>query len=256
MIPLHIFTLALDAIDFLPWQLETFEALERPWTWHIVTGVADNVADTKWCAKIAPRLSRDGTEEWLAKHAKHPNIRISRRQLWPGKTAMCNAATSKINEDCVLMQIDADEIWTAGQIEKICKLYESGSYDRIRFLCRYFVGENLFVSSNCGWGNKPGEWSRSWLFRPGMFFTCHEPPVLEGCGRREMSREESSRHGLVFDHLAYVMEHQVAFKEKYYKYAGAVDGWRRLQAQTKFPCSLKQFLPWVDDGTMVDKIKA
>jgi hypothetical protein len=254
MIPIHIYTLALDAVKFLPLQLEVFEGIKRPWVWHIVTGVAENVSDTRWCAKIAPRLSRDGTEEWLHKHSNHPNIRVYRRQLWPGKTAMCNAAISKINEDCILMQIDADEFWSAEQLEKICQIYRSGNYDRIRFYCRYYVGEDLIVSSDQGYGNKPGEWSRSWLFKPGMFYTCHEPPVLEGCGRREMSREESRGLGLVFDHFAYVLEEQVAFKEVYYKYSGAVYGWKKLQAHTQFPAKLKQFLGWVDDDAVVSRV--
>lgn len=253
---LHIFTLALDAIQFLPRQLETFEKLNRNWTWHIVTGVADNVADTRWCAKMAPRLSRDGTEAWLVKNSKHPNIRIYRRQLWQGKTAMCNAAVSSIQEPCTLFQVDADEFWTSEQIEKICQIHERGDIDRMRYFCRYFVGPEIVVSNEGFFGNKVGEWSRSWSYKPDMFFTSHEPPVLSGCGRREMSREESRSLGLVFDHLAYYYEDSVKFKESYYKYAGAVDGWKRLQAHDKFPCKLKPFLNWVDEHAMVDKFKA
>lgn len=254
-LPLHILTLALDAIKFLPRQLEAFEKLDRPWIWHIVTGVADNVGCTRWCAKVPPRLSRDGTEEWLLKNSRHPNIRIYRRQLWPGKVAMCQAAVSTIQEPCTLLQVDADEFWTAEQIEKICQIHEGGEIDRIRYFCRYFVGPEIVVSNEGFFGNKIGEWSRSWSFEPEMFFSSHEPPALNGCGRREMSREHSRSLGLVFDHFAYYYEDSVRFKERYYKYDGAVDGWKRLQAHDNFPCKLKPFMKWVDENAMVDKLE-
>ena len=62
---LHIFTLALDAMPFLPQQLAIFEQLKIPFHWHICEGVADNVLDTDWVAKIPPRFSRDGTSEFI-----------------------------------------------------------------------------------------------------------------------------------------------------------------------------------------------
>lgn len=254
-LPVSIYTLALDAIRFLPRQLEIFEKLNRRWNWHIVSGVADNVLDTGWCAKIPPRLSRDGTDEFLNAHMKHPNITIQRRQLWPGKTAMVNAALSKIKEPCVLMEIDADEMWRPEQIEKICQLFETGKYDKMSFFCRYFVGENLIVTSENGWGNRPGEWLRGWMFKPGMIQARHEPPVLSGCGHRELSRMETRKLGLVFDHEAYKYEESLIFKEQYYRYKGAVDAWKRLQVHNNFPCRLNTFFAWVDRTVIVDRIR-
>lgn len=249
---LHIYTLALDAMPFMPIQLRVFESLKCDWVWHVIEGAADNLLDTGWCAKITPRFSRDGTSEWLTSQLKHPNIRIYRRQLWPGKTAMVNAALSTINEECVLMQIDSDELWTAEKIGKIMEVYETGQYDRMRFFCRYFVGPKIVtVGTNC-WSNNEGEWSRSWRFKPGMIQKSHEPPILQGCGTMELSRNTAKDLGLVFEHFAYVLPKQIAFKEVYYKYRGAVDQWNRLQANTEWPVDLKKFLPWVGSGVTAD----
>lgn len=252
---LAIYTLALDAMRFLPRQLEIFEKLNRRWNWHIVSGVADNVSDTSWCAKIPPRLSRDGTDEWLNAHLTHPNITVQRRQLWPGKTSMVNAAISKLKEPCVLMQIDADEFWTPEQIEKICLAFENGYYDKMYFYCRYFVGENLIVTSENGWGNRQGEWLRAWLWKPGMIQERHEPPVLKGCGNYILTRDDTRKLGLVFDHEAYKHVESVEFKEHYYKYRGAVNGWKRLQQNNDFPCRLNKFFSWVDNSVIVDRIR-
>lgn len=254
-LPLHIYTLALDAAKFLHRQLEVFKQINREWTWHVMEGVADNVKDTSWVAKIPPRLSRDGTTEWLNQAmVENPRIKVYRRQLWPGKTAMVNAAISRIQEPCVLLQVDSDEFWTAEQIEKMCSLYESGRYDRMRFYCRYFVGPDIVVTTTNTWSNRPGEWSRSWLFKPGMIAEKHEPPVLKGCGRRELNRDETLKLGLFFNHEAYMYADQIEFKERYYKYRGATDGWRRLQQNKIWPTKLKPFFNWVEDSVIVDKI--
>lgn len=253
-LPLHIFTLALDSIRFLPRQLETFEKLGRDWRWHIIEGVADNVLDTSWVAKIPPRLSRDGTSEWLNSKLKHPNISIHRRQLWNGKNAMVNAALKTITDQCVLMQVDSDEFWTAEQLENICQIYESGEVDRMRFFCRYFVGDNIVVTTENLFANRVGEWSRSWLFKVGMMSKKHEPPIISGGGTRELTREQTRDLGLVFQHEAYKYEEQLIFKESYYSYNGALEGWKRLQQNKIWPCKLKPFFHWVEDSVMVDKI--
>jgi len=254
-LPIHIYSLSLDSMPFLPKQLEIFERLERPWTWHIVSGVADTVACTSWCAKTQPRLSRDGSDEWLTAHLKHPNMRIYRRQLWPGKNAMVNAALSQIKEPCCLMEIDADEFYAAEQLEKIVAIYEAGQYDQMRFFCRYFVGKNIICTNTTGWSNRGEvEWARSWYFKPGMMQKSHEPPILGGCGNRIMTREQTRKMGLVFDHFSWVLESNVLAKLRYYKYGEQhLNGWRRLQANTQWPISdLKAFLPWVGNGVTAD----
>lgn len=253
---LVIYTLALDAMPYIKHQFDTIKGLRIPWHWHICEGVADSVLDTSWVKKIQPRFSTDGTTEFLNTLLKHPNITIHRKQLWHGKVEMCNAAISKITEPCVLMQIDADEIWTANQLEKIVELFTTNpQVDSMRFYCRYYVGDNIVVTSINTYGNKPGEWHRAWRFQPGMVQEKHEPPILSGCGKNCMSREQTLTHGLIFHHHAYATRKQVEFKEEYYGYAGAAANWDRLQSNTVWPAHLSEFLPWVPKDCVVDKIK-
>ena len=79
-----------------------------------------------------------------------------------------------------------------------------------------------------------------------MRFTRHEPPKIGG-KRIPFSKDEMEKIGAVMDHYAYVFEAQVRFKEEYYGYKGAVEGWKRLQSNTHWPAQLKHFFPWVKD---------
>ncbi len=107
-----------------------------------------------------------------------------------------------------------------------------------------------------------GEWLRAWRFRPGLRWLSHEPPALaerlhDGTWRdvtkqRCFSHAETEAAGLVFQHFAYATAEQVSFKERYYGYAGAMEGWRRLQTEGSLPAPLKNAFPWVKDDTMVN----
>lgn len=252
---LFILTIVLDGMPQITWHLPIFNRLSADWHWYIIHGAADNVKDTGWCAKPEPRLSLDGTTEYLNSLRGHLRITILEQQLWPGKTAMCNAALRLINKPCLLLQCDCDEIWDPWAIDKLVEYFDSDSFHNCaRFFMRYFVGQNIVTLGENSYGNNPGEWLRAFRFEPGMLFQKHEPPVLiptneEHCLIREFTRE----HFGVPDHYAYVFEHQVEFKETYYKYPDAVKHWRRLQAHPgPWPVKLRDFLPWVDDRAQAD----
>jgi hypothetical protein len=255
-VKLHIYTLALDELGFLNRQLAVFRQLKADWHWHIAEGVADSVLDTSWVARMPPRLSKDGTTEWLNTLIGDARISVYRKQLWNGKVEMINTALKTIKEPCVLMQVDADEFWTPDQIEKIVALLERGPYDCAYFLCHYYVGHSIVtVGENC-YGNRPGEWLRAWRFEPGMVQAKHEPPVLQGSQKHCMRREDTDALGLRFEHFAYTTRSRVEFKEKYYKYPNAAAQWDRLQANTQWPVRrLADFLPWVGEGVGADILR-
>jgi hypothetical protein len=252
---LHILTIVLDGMPQITWHLPVFNQLVSDWHWHIVHGVADNVNDTRWCAKLPPRLSIDGTTEYLQSLEGHPRITIHEQPLWPGKTAMCNAALSEITEPGLLIQIDSDELWDFTQLERLQIIFDGAmhvngrsNYVKAIVPMLYFVGQNIVtVGENC-YGNNRGEWVRAWRFTPGMQFKSHEPPVLASEPHGQiLTRSESRTVKIMPRHYAYVFEHQVAFKEQYYRYTGAVQHWKRLQAhQGPWPVRLHDFLPWVD----------
>jgi hypothetical protein len=89
-----------------------------------------------------------------------------------------------------------------------------------------------------------------------MRFDSHEPPVLAGNKGMALSRDQTKAHGLVFDHMAYVTEPQLIFKERFYGYRDAVAHWKRLQANKQWPVHLNDYLGWVEKGVMADKIPA
>lgn len=245
-------TIVLDGMPFIAHHLPVFNQLtwDIDWKWSIVEGVAAPILDTAWCKGIPGRHSVDGTWEYLCSISRHPRVKIGHHPFWPGKTAQINAALDDGPYDLV-WQIDADEIWTANQIYNTAGMFmyyaERNCAD---FHCRYFVGQNIVVDRIPGtWTNQDEiMWRRVWRWFPGFKFASHEPPVVEGHVRKPFTHEATMQRALVFDHYAYVTEAQVRFKEEYYGYAGALEGWRRLQANTVWPTRLSEFLPWVKDA--------
>lgn len=248
---LYLLTIVLDGMPFIHYQKDIFAKLDCDWHWFIVEGAAANMNCTSWCKPQRPRHSGDGTLEYI-NSIRSKRIHVMSNPYWVGgKVQMCNWFLPHIAEPGVLMQIDVDEFWTAEQLQSIVKLFDRfPAVMRMYFRCLYYVGPRIIaVGDNC-YGNNPGEWLRAWRFRPGMHFDRHEPPVLAGNKGMHFNQDLTAQKGLVFDHMAYVYEQQVAFKERFYGYKDAVMHWRRLQANAVWPVKLKDFLPWVDERVM------
>jgi len=253
---LIIFTIVLDGQPFLSRHLEEFEKLSIPWEWRISEGTSANTNCTTWCKPQMPSLSRDGSSEYLTKISKHPNVKIRRRMLWAGgKVEMCNACLSGIEEDCILLQVDVDEFFSAGQMERIVEMFEEQP-DAMRafFWCRYFLGRNIVATNTDGYSNrKVGEWLRAFRYTKGMQFSRHEPPVLNENRGLAITRDETGRQGLVFEHFAWSLESQIAAKARLYPYPNALEHWKRLQENKVWPVrNLSEFLPWVGEGASAD----
>ena len=240
---LVLFTIVLDGMPYIGWHLPVLNQLKDvDWRWIIAEGAAMNYYDTGWCKSQSPRLSWDGTTEYLNSIRRHPRVTVLQQQQWNGKTEQCNACLEQIKEPCILLQVDCDELWTAQQLRGLLELFQR-PWNSARFFCQYRVGPNLIVTSENTYGNKTGEWHRAWRYTPGMRFERHEPPVMNGIAERCATREFTRDMGLVFDHWAYALEAQVKFKEFFYGYTGAVQHCKRLQAHNNFPTKLNNFLP-------------
>ena len=50
------------------------------------------------------------------------------------------------------------------------------------------------------------------------------------------------------------LKKQLLSKEKYYGYKNAVKGWEDLQSEKTFPVFLKNYFPWVNDETIVNRL--
>lgn len=247
------FTIVLDGMPWIPLHLPMFNRTSVDWEWHVIEGVANPKHCTSWCRPIIPRLSNDGTTQYLGSIESNPRVHVYRKPEWDGKLEMVNVAAARVSSPgTVLMQIDADEVWQHWQIDSICSMFdEDRSRNCAAFRCRYFVGQNLVTMGRNCYGDKSYEWYRAWRVDPGCSFSRHEPPVIQGQQVKEFSKDETESAGLVFDHYAYSTRAKVAFKEVFYGYTGAVEQWERLQSNTRWPARLRSFLPWVKDDCMV-----
>jgi FkbM family methyltransferase len=281
-LPVHFFTIVLNGHPFIQYHIEVFKQLSFPWHWHIVEGVASLNHDTAWSLTLGGQIhndvhnrgySNDGTTEYLDELARlYPeNITIYRKsenEFWDGKREMVNAPLVNIQQECLLWQIDADELWTSEQIYTARNLFIQNPDKTAAFYwCWYFVGEQLVVTSrNCYSQNPNQEWLRTWKYKPGANWLAHEPPILaektaEGdwqniAAINPFLHEITEAYGLIFQHFAYVTEKQLRFKEQYYGYQDAVLRWQSLQTHNTFPVSLSDFFPWAYGKTIVDKTKS
>lgn len=279
-IPIHFFCIVINGMLFIDHHINVFKQLPFKWHWHIVEGIADLKHDTAWSVPLGGTindkihrdgLSIDGTTEYLDRIAKEypDNVTLYRKekgQFWDGKLEMVSAPLQNIKEECLLFQIDADELWTLEQICAVRAMFmqypdKTSAY----YYCHYHVGKDLIITSHNTYGNNTSyEWLRTWRYKPGDFWLSHEPPRL--CRRLQddtivdlgklnpIMHEETKKRNLIFTHYAYVTEQQILFKEVYYGYKDALKHWQRLQAHQTFPILLKDFFPWVTDNAVVDKI--
>lgn len=277
-LPIHFFTIVLNGKPFIEKHISTFEKLPFPWHWHIIEGVAALKHDTAWSLANGGRiddslhkngLSNDGTTEYLNELArKYPDrVTVYRKnsgEFWDGKLEMVQAPLASVREECLLWQVDVDEIWTSEQIAAARELFlQFPEKSAALYLCQFFVGPSLVTTTVNTYGNYLGsEWLRTWRFRPGDRWLAHEPPRLmrqQGYVTVDVAtinpfmHAETVERGLVFHHYAYATEDQIRFKEVYYGYRGAVDQWRALQKTGKYPVKLKDYFSWVGDEAVVDR---
>ena len=277
-LPVHFLTIVLNGEPFIRYHIEVFKQLPFEWHWHIVEGVADLKHDTSWSLQRGGQItdeihrngcSTDNTTAYLDEltHLYPDKVTVYRKPgdvFWEGKREMVNAPLVNIHEECLLWQVDADELWT---VEQLCTgrhmFINNPDKTAAFYWCWYFVGENLVISTrNCYAQNPQQEWLRTWRFQPGAVWVAHEPPRLaeplqdgqwrDVAGVNPFLHEETEHLGLIFQHFAYVTADQLRFKEQYYGYTNAANQWKELQAQTQYPVLLRQYFPWVQDATQVD----
>ena len=153
-LPIHFFTIVLNGEPFIRYHLDVLRELPFRWHWHVVEGVASLVHDTAWSlagdGHVDPGaheggLSIDGTTAYLDEIAAADPDRISVYRppegFWDGKREMVSAPLANIREECLLWQVDADELWTAEQIARMRDLFiEQPERTAAYYWCDYFVG--------------------------------------------------------------------------------------------------------------------
>lgn len=136
-LPIHFFTIVLNGEPFIRYHERMLAQLPMRWHWHIVEGVAELNHDTAWAARNGGRipgachkngLSIDGTSEYLDDLKQRFPDRVSiyrkpRGEFWDGKREMVTAPLSAIQEDCLLWQVDSDELWMPDQIVHVRNVF-------------------------------------------------------------------------------------------------------------------------------------
>jgi Glycosyl transferase family 2 len=257
---IYFLTLSLDSMPWLTHHILQFNQLKFDFEWHVISGVAKPIADTAWVRDVPPRLSRDGSHEYMEELAEHhPRVKYHYATQWPGKTAMLNHALSECKEPGLVFQIDSDELWSAEQIQKIHDLFESNpKFLWSQFYCDYLLGPSIrIVRNGNAYGNNVYEWFRCWRWEPGMKFISHEPPVMQWISHTYdygFNRDYTDKLGLVFTHPAYALQSQVLLKSDYYNYPGLNAQWLKLQRNLLWPVRVGDFLSHVKDNAIADLI--
>jgi glycosyltransferase involved in cell wall biosynthesis len=279
-LPVHFFTIVLNGEPFIRYHLDVFRRLPFAWHWHVVEGVASLVHDTAWSVASGGRvdpashdrgLSVDATTAYLDEIAADEPERISIYRkpdgsFWDGKLEMVSAPLPNIGEECLLWEVDADELWTSEQISSMRQLFRDDP-DRTAacYWCHYIPAPGAVIATRYNYAANPAvDWVRTWRYRPGDRWEAHEPPILlrprrggyiDLVKKHPFLHDETEDAGAVFQHFAYATEEQVRFKETYYGYGGALERWRELREAVraaKGPLRLGDYLPWVGDDTLVD----
>src|SRR3989337_1736019 len=120
-------------MPFIKYHIKVLKNLPFDWHWHIIEGIADLKYDTSWSLKTGGMiteklhrngLSNDGTTEYIDTLKKDfpNNISVYRKDLgnfWDGKVEMVNAPIPYLPDQCLLWQIDVDELWDLDGISKM-----------------------------------------------------------------------------------------------------------------------------------------
>jgi hypothetical protein len=250
------FTIVLNGIPFIKKQSEILPLVFDEW--HIIEGATLPLADTAWCKNInnefytEKKLSTDGTTEFIDSIVDNKKIFVHRKNnFWNGKIEMCNQI-EHLMENCILMQFDVDEIWNKETLIDILNYAQSNDYfDGMLFKCNYYVGPNLIITNENCYGNYSNEWCRLWKIKEKTKWVSHEPPRIKGL-KTFLTKDYTKNKNWIFDHYAYVIEEQLKFKENFYGYKNALNLWKNLQQNEKFPCFLRDYLSWVHDDSVVN----
>lgn len=116
--------------------------------------------------------SIDGTAEYLDQIAAVNAADVSvyhppRGGYLDGKREMISALLARIREECLLWEIDADELWAADKIVGVRQLFlDHPLRTAAIFHCWYFVGPELVIDRRRKCSEI--EWRRVWRYRPDM----------------------------------------------------------------------------------------
>jgi glycosyltransferase involved in cell wall biosynthesis len=137
------------------------------------------------------------------------------------KDDQCNAYMEHISPDIdYIWNLDSDEIFLPGDIEKMIKILEEEKYTSVGFKSLTFYGG--FDRYLTGF-EEGAEFIRIRKVYPGSFWRTHRPPTIQHVWNGPMLPEKhlnfevcASKYGIRMYHYSYVFPRQVELKVKYY----------------------------------------
>ena len=144
----------LNGQPFIQHHIEQMKRLPFEWHWHIVEGIAALRHDTGWSLKdggeipaemVSNGLSSDGTTQYLNALAAQWPTRVSVYRkaagaAWDGKREMVSAPLGHLRTECLLWEIDVDELWTAEQFAAGRQLFlDNPSKTAAFYWCWFYV---------------------------------------------------------------------------------------------------------------------
>lgn len=252
-LPVHFFTLVWNGMPFIKYHLSIFEKLHFNWHWHIIEGPACHGQDSgsrhhKSRGGFVPEnVDDDGTLSYLNSLSNHPQVTVYPRRGWNGKVDMANAPLKNISKECILWQIDSDELYNLELLEKAYRIFMLRPDKNVGIVSMFqFVGPNKYViplvkydTSLDTWGTH--DYPRLWRYKPGLIWTSHAPPAMS------LEKTKAFKVDVSFYHYSYVYEQQIRFKSSYYGYKDFLSKWRDLQ-KIKGKVRLGNFFPWLKDS--------
>ena len=198
--------------------------------WVVVEGSSRNGGSTSWCKPIKlPHSSEDGTVEfmkdWAARHDNvlfytHHKHYLSKDEQFNKGIVLLKTVTNK----AYLWQVDADEHWTAQDMEMAERRLWRSASNVAAFQFNHYIKEDLIALGD--WGSS--RVNRLWKWS-GQLFESHEPAVMQG---QTKPIELDPR----FDHYSMVFAQDVKFKSRYYRGHEMIYlNWCKLDDRNDYP---------------------
>jgi glycosyltransferase involved in cell wall biosynthesis len=208
-LPIHFFTIISNNVEpFIYYHIDIFKQLPFEWHWHIILAVSQDDSILEYL------------EEILIKYPNHITIYHKQSgQSW-SKLDMMNAPLGNITDECLLWQIDIDELWMFEQICNARKMFMLDSEKRCAFYqCWQFIGDNLLIDPNNSSGQANANiYARTWKFLPGNIWAEEESPILierlsdktfNNIENNAFSSSETIENGLIFQKFSSVIKQEL-----------------------------------------------
>jgi glycosyltransferase involved in cell wall biosynthesis len=195
--------------------------------------------------------STDGTISTIEDFIKdRPKFHLKKADgFWDGKTSMFNYwfdHTNLLDGFDYVWQIDLDEFYMSGDIEKLKSILEQDSPDYVDFFANHFWGDfnhAIDERSDGRWANEI-PWRRIFKLHEGSRWASHEPPRMIPSSTVGIDKYETLRRGIKLFHYSYVSRKQAEFKSIFFRNSEKIrlfDKWQTNKSMQIFGCDVYPF---------------